>query len=80
MTVIEHLVAVLALALLCGGWVLVQAWVARLDPEQPGVEGSRCGRTGGVCSGECGGEACEGEVGPEDEDRHGGQLVHFPRG
>lgn len=46
-----HLAAVLGLALLCGVWVLVQAWIARRDPEQPGVEGSRCGR--GCEDGEC---------------------------
>ncbi len=37
--------AVLGLAVLCGGWVAAQAWVARRDPCQPGVEG-RCGCRG----------------------------------
>lgn len=30
---------VLGAGLLCAGWVVVQQVVARLDPEQPGVEG-----------------------------------------
>ena len=42
----EALIAVLGLALLCGGWVLFQRWIARVDPEAPGVEGN-CGRCGG---------------------------------
>jgi len=48
-----HLLAVLALALLCGGWVLLQSWIARHDPEAPTIE-SRCGGCGG-----CGRESHE---------------------
>jgi len=39
---------VVGLAALCGAWVLVQRFVARHDPEAPGVEGG-CG--GGSCHG-----------------------------
>lgn len=38
----KELLAIAGLSLLCGVWVLVQRWVARHDPEAPGVEGS-CG-------------------------------------
>lgn len=31
--------AILGLSLLCGAWVVVQRWVAKHDPGQPGVEG-----------------------------------------
>ncbi len=40
-----HLIAIAALALLCGAWVLVQRWIARRDPQALGVEG-RCGHCG----------------------------------
>lgn len=40
--------AVLGLGVLCGVWVLVQRWVSRHDPEQPGVEG-KCGSCGVAC-------------------------------
>lgn len=39
---IVHLLAIIGLALLCAGWYLVQRFVAKHDPTQPGVEGS-CG-------------------------------------
>ena len=45
---LAHLFAVVGLALLCGGWVLFQRWIARHDPEAPGVEGRGCG---GGCGG-----------------------------
>ena len=41
------LLAVLAFALLAGAWVAVQRWIARHDPDQPGVEGSCHGCRGG---------------------------------
>ncbi len=41
------LLAILGLGLLCGGWVLFQRWIARVDPEAPGVEGGCCGSSGG---------------------------------
>ena len=44
---LTQLLAVLGLALACGGWVLVQRFVARHDPEAPTIE-SRCG---GGCGG-----------------------------
>ena len=37
------LITVVGLGLLCGGWVLFQRWIARVDPEAPGVEGGCCG-------------------------------------
>ncbi len=54
MTLLGHLLAIAALGALCGGWVAVQRWVSRLDPEAPGVEGSgSCGGLRAEC-GECG--------------------------
>jgi hypothetical protein len=47
-------VAIAAVAALCAGWVLFQRWIARMDPELPGIKRS--------CSG-CavpGAEACRG--------------------
>ncbi len=35
----QYAVSVLGLGALCGAWVVVQRWVARHDPAQPGVEG-----------------------------------------
>ena len=46
---IGELLAVLGVAVLCGAWVLIQQAVDRYDPEQPGVEGSRCGSCTGNC-------------------------------
>ena len=40
---LHHVLAVLGLGLACGLWVLFQRWIAKHDPEQPGVESShRC--------------------------------------
>ena len=47
----SQVIAIAALALGCAGWVLVQRFVARHDPEQPGVEG---GDGEGCASGSCG--------------------------
>lgn len=47
------LLAIVAVALLAGGWAGVQRWVARHDPEQPGVEGSCHGCRGGCSNGVC---------------------------
>lgn len=44
---LTHLAAILGLALMAGVWVLVQRWLARWDPEAPGVEGSCHGCRGG---------------------------------
>ncbi len=41
----EHLYPILGLGLLCGGWVLLQGWIARVDPEIG--EAHNCG---GCCS------------------------------
>jgi hypothetical protein len=42
--VLTHLVAVLGLGAACGLWFVLQRWIASLDPDQPGVEGSKgCG-------------------------------------
>jgi hypothetical protein len=48
-----ELLAVLGLAALCGGWVLVQRFAATADPDQPGVEGSRCASCRGTCGDRC---------------------------
>ena len=65
--------AVAGLAALCGGWVALQAWVARWDPCQPGVEGN-CGCKGWKAAGE--GKTCTrktaGSAAGEAE------LVRFP--
>ncbi|MCB2261961.1 MAG: hypothetical protein LGR52_03345 [Candidatus Thiosymbion ectosymbiont of Robbea hypermnestra] len=46
-----HLWAVLALAVLCAGWVLFQRWLARIDPDGRRIEDARdCGSR---CSGKC---------------------------
>ncbi len=39
------LIGILALSVLCVGWVLVQRFFARHDPDAPGVEG-QCGSCG----------------------------------
>ena len=77
------LVAVVGLALLAGAWVLVQQWVGRQDPQQPGVEGSRCGRhcTGacerdGVCEREAGFGVGEAAVSPAESSDRG--ILRFP--
>jgi hypothetical protein len=49
----SHLLAVVAFALACGAWVLLQRWVARRAPDVKGPE-SGCGS----CS--CGDGACSG--------------------
>jgi len=30
---LRHIIAIVALAALCGAWVLVQRWIGRRDPE-----------------------------------------------
>lgn len=43
----NHLLAILGLGLLCAAWFLVQHWVKRHDPDQPGVENHQhCGGHG----------------------------------
>ena len=42
---LQHAVAVLGLGALCGLWIVVQRWVARQDPGQPGVEGCKSCRS-----------------------------------
>jgi hypothetical protein len=42
---IQLLVGVLGLGFLCGFWVVVQRFIAKHDPGQPGVE-DRCGSCG----------------------------------
>jgi hypothetical protein len=44
---LNHLIAVFALAALCAAWVLFQLWLKRVDPDARGVEDA----TG--CSGNC---------------------------
>ncbi|MEW6742975.1 MAG: hypothetical protein AB1486_09460 [Planctomycetota bacterium] len=44
---LKHLLAIVALGVLCGAWFAVQRWVKKHDPEQPGVEGqTHCGGHG----------------------------------
>jgi hypothetical protein len=44
---LTHLIAVIALAALCGAWVLFQRWLKRVDPDARGVEDDS------GCSGNC---------------------------
>jgi hypothetical protein len=37
------LLSILGLALVCGGWIALQRWIAGLDPEIPGVKRSCSG-------------------------------------
>lgn len=46
---IDELAAILCLALLCGGWVLFQRWIARRAPEAPDLE-ERCRGCGDCAS------------------------------
>jgi hypothetical protein len=48
------LIAISALAAACAGWVVLQRWVARRDPGNPGVARE--------CDGGCGGcdKSCDG--------------------
>jgi hypothetical protein len=50
---VSEIAAILAVGTLCGAWVALQRWVARLDPAQPGVEGARCGACRGGCERRC---------------------------
>lgn len=47
----KDLIAIVGFALLCGGWVLLQRWIAR---RAPGVKGPESGCTSCSCGqGEC---------------------------
>ncbi|MCA9672918.1 MAG: hypothetical protein KC503_45315 [Myxococcales bacterium] len=50
-----HLIAVLGLATLVAGWFLLSRWIARSDPELPGIN-RRCGGCGGGAKSE--GKVC----------------------
>jgi len=54
MPTLADLAAVAALAAACAGWVLVQRWVARRDPDNPGIVRD-CGgcAQGGACEDHC---------------------------
>ena len=67
--------AVLGVAGLCGAWVAVQAWVARRDPCQPGVEGN-CGCKGWKAAEAGGSSTCRRRGGAGSADP--GELVHLP--
>lgn len=43
----QHLIAVLALSLLCAAWVLFQRWLAKADPAARRIE------DGATCHGSC---------------------------
>jgi len=38
---VQYAIPILALALLCAAWVVVQRWIAKRDPESPGIH-RRC--------------------------------------
>lgn len=52
-----HVIAIIAFAVICGVWVLLQRWIARSEPEigmrvEKSSESSCCGKqTGGTCCG-----------------------------
>ena len=72
------LLAVLALAALAGGWVLLQRWIARLDPELPGIKRS-CSGCSVPGAGGCRG-GCEAGVGAGDAPPGGERSVFDPSG
>jgi hypothetical protein len=47
-----EVLGVLSLGLVCAGWVLLQRWIARRDPENPGLARS-CDGTCATCEGRC---------------------------
>lgn len=75
------LLTVLALAALAGGWVLLQRWLARLDPELPGIQRSCSGCPvpgvdgAGGCGGGCG--AGSREAARAGEEPPGGERSFF---
>jgi hypothetical protein len=44
----ERVLSILGLAVLCGLWGVFQRWLARTDPDLPGVE-DRCGSCAAHC-------------------------------
>jgi len=50
----NYVIAILSTGALCAGWVLVQMWVIRKNPDVPGVEG-------GCWGGGCGQTTCDAE-------------------
>jgi len=56
----NHVLAVLGLGLLCGGWIALQRWLAR---SEPGAKG----RDGGCSSCSCGKGACANDAKPRSE-------------
>ncbi len=48
----NEMLAIVALAALCAGWVVLQRWIARHDPGNPGVA-RECDGTCGSCRGPC---------------------------
>jgi hypothetical protein len=52
---VNEALAILALSALCAGWVLLQRWIGRHDPENPGIRRE--------CDGGCAGceDACPRE-------------------
>lgn len=62
---LTHVLAVLGLGAACGLWIVVQRWIARQDPAQPGVEGSKgCGVKGCELPDSACGTCAEREDGP----------------
>ncbi|MGB5833487.1 MAG: hypothetical protein WBG92_16030 [Thiohalocapsa sp.] len=55
MPMLQYLIAILALAALCSGWVLFQHWLKQADPDARGIEDAS------GCRGHCG---REGKAGP----------------
>jgi hypothetical protein len=58
---LESALAILGLGALCGGWILFQRWIARMDPGAPGIRRSCRGH---LCDGDCGAESPEGPTSP----------------
>jgi len=67
--------AILGLALVCGGWIALQRWIAGLDPEIPGIKRSCSGCAVPGAGGEACGSCCDLPGAPAGSDRPGPRPV-----
>ncbi|MCA9726643.1 MAG: hypothetical protein R3E12_06750 [Candidatus Eisenbacteria bacterium] len=47
-----ELIVLAAMTVVCPAWIFFQRWIAKHDPDAPGVEGCR-GSCGSRCTGAC---------------------------
>ncbi|MBU1702567.1 MAG: hypothetical protein KJ970_07115 [Candidatus Eisenbacteria bacterium] len=52
-----HILAIIGLAVLCSGWIIVQRFISRHDPEAPTIE-RNCGCCGEDCTVDDDGKTC----------------------